>query len=175
MSDLMDKKFGRLLVISKTSKRIHGSIVWQCMCNCGNITHTTTDHLTLGRTKSCGCLNKEGARKLGLAKRKYDPFISNAHNIHQSSYGDMDFDKFLELSQQNCYYCGRAPHNKFSNKSNRDNVFVYSGIDRLDSSKGHEPGNVVPCCWDCNSAKMLKSENEFLTLISMIYHNRCSK
>lgn len=27
------------------------------------------------------------------------------------------------------------------------------GIDRIDSSKGYEPGNCVPCCFRCNSVK----------------------
>lgn len=28
-----------------------------------------------------------------------------------------------------------------------------SGLDRIDSTRGYEPGNVTPCCKDCNYAK----------------------
>jgi len=150
--------------------------VWECKCDCNKIAYVETNSLTRGSTKSCGCLNSELARKLGLSHRKYEPIISNARNIHQSTYSDIDFDLFYKLSQQNCYYCNRPPHRSYTNKANRkniDSVFIYNGLDRLDSSKGHESNNVFPCCADCNTAKMSQSVDDFLSLIKRIYHHRC--
>lgn len=37
-----------------------------------------------------------------------------------------------------CFYCGDT-HNL--------------GLDRIDNSRGHEIGNVVPCCYECNVAR----------------------
>ena len=45
-----------------------------------------------------------------------------------------------------------------------------SGLDRIDSSLGYIQGNVIPCCRKCNMAKANLSQNEFLELISAIYH-----
>ena len=57
--DLTGMTFGRLTVIKDTKKRKHGSIVWECECQCGNIVEATTDCLSGSKTKSCGCLHKE--------------------------------------------------------------------------------------------------------------------
>ena len=52
--------------------------------------------------------------------------------------------------------------------------FRYNGIDRVDSSKGYLPNNVVACCTTCNRMKLDHSRNEFIThLKSIIAHLEC--
>lgn len=56
-NNLINKKFNRLLVLNKTEDRTNnGEIIWQCQCDCGNITYVSTSHLKSNHTKSCGCL-----------------------------------------------------------------------------------------------------------------------
>jgi hypothetical protein len=43
-------------------------------------------------------------------------------------------------------------------------VYVYNGIDRLDSSKGYVLENCVPCCSEINWAKRVMSFEDFVTL-----------
>lgn len=60
--NLINQKFGRLLVLEKTNKIYsNGSCIWKCKCDCGNIIELPTDALTKKNhpTKSCGCLQKE--------------------------------------------------------------------------------------------------------------------
>lgn len=60
--DLAGKNFGRLLVIKKleSRKRTNGNIgLWECRCDCGNVLSVTTNSLTSGNTKSCGCYNRD--------------------------------------------------------------------------------------------------------------------
>lgn len=58
--DLLDKRFGRLVVIEETSKREDGgSIVWKCKCDCGNIVEVSSKRLINKIQESCGCLQKE--------------------------------------------------------------------------------------------------------------------
>jgi hypothetical protein len=49
--------------------------------------------------------------------------------------------------------------------------YVYNGIDRLDSSRGYEMGNVVPCCKQCNWAKNDIPYDEFLDWIKRVHRN----
>ena len=51
--------FGRLTVIRETEDRAFGNIVYECRCQCGNITHVRGSLLRSGNTKSCGCLQAE--------------------------------------------------------------------------------------------------------------------
>ena len=54
--NLMNKQFGRLIVLEKSNL---GRYKWLCLCDCGNEVTVTTSSLRSGNTKSCGCLHKE--------------------------------------------------------------------------------------------------------------------
>lgn len=56
--NIIGKKYGRLTVIDYTNFNRHGSAVWKCACECGNITYATTEGLRVGDNISCGCYNK---------------------------------------------------------------------------------------------------------------------
>lgn len=62
--NLLNLKFGKLLVIEKTEKRKHNQIVWKCQCDCGNVIEASSTSLTSGGTKSCGCLKSLGEEKI---------------------------------------------------------------------------------------------------------------
>lgn len=76
-------------------------------------------------------------------------------------------DAFIALFGSPCHYCGAAPSNVARHES-RHGVYLYSGIDRISSSIGYEPGNVRPCCWVCNRMKHVLSESEFVSHIRRI-------
>lgn len=56
---LAGQRFGRLVTIEPTDKRMGGSVVWRCHCDCGGEALVSYNSLTSGNTKSCGCLTKE--------------------------------------------------------------------------------------------------------------------
>ena len=55
--DLIGQKFGLLTVVDYTNKNRHGSALWKCQCECGNICYATTEGLRVGDNVSCGCRN----------------------------------------------------------------------------------------------------------------------
>ena len=57
--DLTGQRFGRLIAVRPTERRECTSIVWECICDCGNTAFVTSNHLIRGLTRSCGCLRKE--------------------------------------------------------------------------------------------------------------------
>ena len=65
-NNLTGYKFHYLTVLKPTEKRNSGgSILWECQCDCGNITYATSTELKSGHKKSCGCLQKKTASKIG--------------------------------------------------------------------------------------------------------------
>jgi hypothetical protein len=52
-------RFNRLSVRALHGKNKHGFNVWECRCDCGNITYASTNSLKSNNTKSCGCLWRE--------------------------------------------------------------------------------------------------------------------
>lgn len=60
--DLTGQRFGRLTVIRKTDQRQNQCVVWECLCDCGNVCFVSSDQLMRkgsGKKRSCGCLQKE--------------------------------------------------------------------------------------------------------------------
>ena len=56
-------RFGRLTVIEQAGLTSTGGNRWKCRCDCGGISYPHASGLRNGKTKSCGCLQKETAGK----------------------------------------------------------------------------------------------------------------
>lgn len=86
---------------------------------------------------------------------------------------------FYELVIQPCVYCGDfSKKNVKEIKSYTRSVkqpFRYTGIDRVDSSKGYTVENSVPCCSICNRAKKDMDSELFKQWIENLvkFHQQC--
>lgn len=61
----------RLTVLRLAKPDNSGNTQWLCKCDCGNETTVRYQHLSTGRTKSCGCSKTKKVRSL-------DPFSEEA-------------------------------------------------------------------------------------------------
>lgn len=61
--NLVGERFGKLIVLSENENTTHKRVRWNCLCDCGNYTVTTSNNLKSNKTKSCGCLQKENTSK----------------------------------------------------------------------------------------------------------------
>lgn len=68
--DLTGRRYGRLTVMYQAGFRYKPSgqrnALWHCKCDCGNEKDIPANTLRNGRSKSCGCLNREEASKRAL-------------------------------------------------------------------------------------------------------------
>jgi hypothetical protein len=62
INNLVGRRFGKLVVIKEHNSRVHGSVMWECECDCGGSIITSRDNLVDGRTQSCGCLRYDDLR-----------------------------------------------------------------------------------------------------------------
>jgi hypothetical protein len=81
---------------------------------------------------------------------------------------DIDLDTLNKFTTYQCTYCGDAPYRKQYAGINKDRSITFTGLDRVDSSVGYTPDNIVPCCWPCNWAKSDMSVSEFYTWVNRI-------
>lgn len=169
--DILGRKFSFLTVIEK-----HGSkdnkMYWKCKCDCGNTTIAAGRELRNGHTKSCGCY--QARIRSHLSRKTPFNFFRNRIRKQAASRG-YEFsitDEYVnELFQGNCYFCGSEPKSQVW--YTHDSVtYKYNGIDRLNNDVGYIYGNVVSCCANCNFAKRMLNEDEFLDLIEKIYMHR---
>jgi hypothetical protein len=93
--------------------------------------------------------------------------------------------QFKVVSQMPCAYCAKEPSNLFRLKYKNDagklvyGLFpeleiCYSGLDRVDTTKGYVHGNVVPCCGDCNLMKNDGTLDEFFAQIKRVLSHKAS-
>lgn len=87
--DLINQKFGRLLVISKSLKSTTKRTYCLCQCDCGNLTEVRMDHLKSGAIQSCGCYRTEIINK-NLIGMKFNKLLViekiNKKNIKRKTF-----------------------------------------------------------------------------------------
>jgi hypothetical protein len=110
--DLTNKRFDRLVAISKTKQNKFGYWYWNCQCDCGKTKEILSSRLFYGHTKSCGCLALERASKVttthGLSKNKqvasYDTYAATLLSVGEKVKRNRENPAILECI---CKYCGK--------------------------------------------------------------------
>ena len=127
INNLVGQKFGRLKVISRAednvSKSGYRTVIWNCICDCGNQVTVRGKSLKNGDSKSCGCLQKElisqrASKHHGVGTRLYAIWDSmrqrcnNPKNQAYRNYGGRgiqickdwnNFNKFKNWAYDNGY------------------------------------------------------------------------
>ena len=166
---LVGRRYGRLVVVEKTGyyrrESGHGGCIYLCRCDCGGEKQTNSSLLYAGKVKSCGCLKREmghdalppGEAGLRTVIRQYK---RNAR-LRNMAF-TLSKEEVLSLITNECFYCGDKESNLL--KPNKGSVFLYNGIDRMDSSIGYLMSNCVACCTMCNRAKRDFDQKSFIAM-----------
>lgn len=159
--DLTGQRFGRLTVLgrdfSKGQDKKHKVVYYKCICDCGNITISPANSLKGGKSRSCGCLQKEKVGSVnghtyrnglsttplyikwkGMRQRCYNP-----KDKEYSGYGGRGIkicDRWLDF--ENFYNDMIDSYNQELEKYNGDKSKVT--IDRKDVNGDYSPDN---CRW----------------------------
>lgn len=147
--DLTGKTFGRLTVKSY-SGNTKGECCWICMCECGTEVIIRAGGLRSGQTQSCGCLKKQRISET-TRKRKTTHGLSRTplyrlwSQIKNRCYNNRH-KKFHLYGGRGIVMCEQWRNDP---KAFIDWVITNIGqkpkqqsIDRIDSNKNYEPGNI---------------------------------
>ncbi len=126
--------------------------MYDCICVCGKRRLVRGNGKKLA-SKSCGCMFNRGRTPktkeqcdlyAGLFSRYRKDAINRNHPFLLSR------KEFRDLVSGPCYYCNSQEESV--HKYNRFTVY-YTGIDRVDNTKGYIKSNCVSCCKQCNNFK----------------------
>lgn len=71
--DLSGQKFGLLTAMYPTEHRDHrGSVLWHCVCECGNEIDVSAGALLDGNNRSCGCLKDKNQKQIAQRRHLVD-------------------------------------------------------------------------------------------------------
>lgn len=102
-ADLTGQKFGKLTVIKRSNKRRSSGLpLWECLCDCGNVTYVTSSDLKSGNTSSCGCTKSKGEDKISkLLRDNHISFINQKtfpNALYKATSYHMIFDFWVKES-----------------------------------------------------------------------------
>lgn len=66
----------------------------------------------------------------------------------------LTMEEFIFMWQEPCFYCGSE--------------IGTIGLDRVDNKQGYISNNIIPCCTSCNSAKGVKTFDEFMDYLKKV-------
>ncbi len=84
--DCTGKKFHRLTVLGFAGRAKNTAILWRCLCDCGKETIAMGAKLHSGAKKSCGCLQKDAARR---ASTIHDHCVNRKQSSEYRAWGNM--------------------------------------------------------------------------------------
>ena len=160
---------------SNTSKISH-TRYWKCKCDCGNILRVSQTHLTIGKTKSCGC-NHFQIRDKHPSWKGFGEVSGTFFNTirYGAKIRDMEFkitpQKIWELflkQNRKCELSGLEL--KFSKYSGGNDGTA--SLDRIDNLKGYTIDNVRWIHKDLNIMKMDLSDEKLLEYCKLICINK---
>lgn len=175
--NLLGRAFGRLVVLECLGFTKTGRRVWGCVCSCGKKKGIKQDTLLAGLVNSCGCILVEHCKSIKIKKLPYGEAAFNhlfssykAQAIKRGYEFRLEKKYFRSLVESSCFYCGADREGIIKAENNQINgSFQYTGIDRINSSKGYIEGNVRSCCKWCNYSKNCRDEKDFLEWIERVY------
>lgn len=148
--ELKGQRFGKLVVKTKTQARRDGSVLWDCLCDCGNIIQVNTRHLNRKKNyvRSCGCNQiKRGKAHVqwkgvgDISGHWWSQHIGREFKSKKRSQLQititMEYAWDLFLKQEGKCALSGLPLVVHSNTKVNT-----ASLDRIDSSKGYIPGNV---------------------------------
>ena len=160
--DLTGQRFGRLVALRLSEKRVDKEPMWDCQCDCGNVVTVRGKCLRRGETKSCGCYGREVSSKHGkemLTKhgwygtRPYKIWCmmkarcTNQNAPNYKLYGGRGITICDEWIDDPKAFCEWAVANGY-----KDNLT----IDRIDTNGNYEPSN---CRWVTNIQQQRNKRN----------------
>lgn len=173
--DLSGQRFGKLTVLGFHDRIKSGKshkIRWECLCDCGKKTVVRGDGLVSDNSKSCGCVatekliknnkkRKKPRQEKGLKDQvgKYK-WEAKKRNLEWS----LTDAEAIKMFEQNCFYCDTEPAPRYTSGGS----FNANGIDRKDNYLGYITDNCVPCCKNCNRAKLSMSLQDFYLWLTSI-------
>jgi len=166
MKNLSGQQFGRLEALFLVG-RYRSNSIWLCKCDCGNLIKVRDCHLKSGDTKSCGCLNREKAKKhakeLKVINTKHGDASNGKKTKLYNSWCGMK-DRCFNSRASNFTYYGHRGISVYKEWVENYSIFkawaLQNGykeglvIDRIDSNGDYEPSN---CHWITASENVRKS------------------
>lgn len=160
------EKYGRLTALEYLYTNKRRKAVWLCKCDCGNIVQVSSEKLSTGNTKSCGCLHSDKSKekiKILIKKqtkytRKFEKELSIIFNQMKQRCYNKKCKAYKNYGERGIKICDEwlDDFNSFYLWSTKNNFNSNLSIDRIDVNGNYEPNN---CRWITNLEQQNNKRN----------------
>lgn len=176
-AELTGKRYGKLVVIRKLSSSRGGSVLWECLCDCGNYHQASTRHLNRrGKhvVRSCGCdQHRSGSDHAQWSGYKtisggwWSSHVKHGANCRGRIGVELTLTKeeayeLLVQQEGKCAFTGIEL--ALSNKC-RSNT---ASLDRIDNTRGYSKDNVQWVHKVVNMMKRIYSAETFIHWCTLV-------
>ena len=171
-----------LEVISNNTPGKHVSL--RCLCHYCDTEVIMNNGNLAKKMNSCGCQqnNSDTWKSVGSKTKPWQlPSGQAARNNLEFQYKrsarernfeyQLTTEEFTKLVSGECRYCGDSLTQVKKGQGKTSGDFRYTGIDRIDSTRGYTIDNCVSCCWLCNNMKYTTEESVFLKHVEKIHNH----
>jgi hypothetical protein len=148
--DITGQRFNRLIVIKRARNASDRHARWRCRCDCGRHVVVYGASLRSGRSKSCGCRQREVARIVNTThghsvERKLTPTYRSWRNMHTRCINP-NFKKYADYGGRGITISKRwiGPNGFKHFLADMGERPLGKTLDRKDSNKNYTPSN---CRW----------------------------
>ena len=148
MVDLTGKRFGRWTVLELAEIKRYGKnyhYYWRCRCDCGAERLVDKTSLTAGKSRSCGCLNREKPSSRATHGMSSTSVYHAWHTMKQRCF-DPNCKAYPLYGGRGITVCDewRDDFQAFFDHVSKLAHFGEGGytLDRIDNGGNYEPGNV---------------------------------
>jgi hypothetical protein len=173
--NLKGLRYGKLRVLKIDCRLPSRAIRWLCECDCGNVHKVTTSNLTRGRTlscKECGVAARGYKRRRNIAGEipvTYWVVCSigaSTRSIEFNITPEYAYERYLKQDKK----CALSKTN-IGFRDDGGQRRQTASLDRIDSSKGYEIGNIQWVHKDINLMKGNLPEDTFISWCKLIAQN----
>jgi len=98
---------------------------------------------------------------IGIQAPMHKTYYKYQHSAKRRGYEfNLDEETFFSTIQQPCAFCGQQWTSHEVSKAGYE--YKFTGLDRVESTKGYVKGNILPCCKVCNRMKSDMNTYDFV-------------